>query len=59
MTMNFYERFGSYYNGRLNEANVRWTYRANERLSFSFSQQWNRFQLPIAGGDFSVLFGGF
>ncbi len=48
LTMSFYERFGSYYNGRLNEARVRWSYRANERLSFDFSQQWNRFQLPIA-----------
>jgi hypothetical protein len=59
LTMSFYERFGSYYNGRLNEARVRWSYRANERLSFDFSQQWNRFRLPIEGGNFSVLFGGF
>ena len=59
LTMSFYERFGSYYNGRLNEARVRWSYRANERLSFDFSQQWNRFRLPVPGGDFSVLFGGF
>ena len=58
LTMSFYERFGSYYNGRLNEARVRWSYRANERLSFDFSQQWNRFRLPVPGGDFSVLFGG-
>jgi len=59
LTMSFFERFGSYYNGRLNEARVRWSYRANERLSFDFSQQWNRFRLPIQDGDFSVLFGGF
>ena len=59
LTMSFYERFGSYYNGRLNEARVRWSYRASERLSFDFSQQWNRFRLPVGGGDFSVLFGGF
>jgi hypothetical protein len=52
-----YERFGTYYNGKLNEARVRSTYRANERLSFDFSEQWNRFRLPIPGGDFSVLFG--
>jgi hypothetical protein len=52
-----YERFGTYYSGKLNEARVRSTYRANERLSFDFSEQWNRFRLPIPGGDFSVLFG--
>jgi hypothetical protein len=59
LTMRFFERFGSYYNGRLNEARVRWSYRANERLSFDFSQQWNRFRLPVEGGNFDVLFGGF
>jgi len=59
LTMRFFERFGSYYNGNLNEARVRWSYRASERLSFDFSQQWNKFQLPVPGGDFSVLFGGF
>jgi hypothetical protein len=58
LMLNFYERFGSYYNGRLNEFNVRATYRANAKLSFSFSEQWNRFRLPVPGGNFSVLFGG-
>jgi len=53
----FYERFGSYYNGRLNEFRVRGGYRASERLSFSMGPQWNRFRLPVAGGDFSVVFG--
>ena len=57
--MNFFERFGSYYNGHLNEVRIRSTYRASERLSFDFSEQWNRFRLPIFGGDFSVVFGGF
>ena len=42
--MSFFERFGTYYNGRLNEARVRGTYRANERLSFSLAEQWNRFR---------------
>ncbi len=65
----FYERFGTYYNGHLNEARVRATYRRNERLSFSFAQQWNRFRLGAvtdangnilpASGNFSVLFGSF
>ena len=59
LTMRFFERFGSYYNGNLNEARVRWSYRASERLSFDFSQQWNKFQLPVPGGNFSVVFGGF
>jgi hypothetical protein len=52
-----YERFGSYYNGRLNELRVRAGYRASERLSFSIGPQWNRFRLPIADGNFSVVFG--
>jgi len=41
----------------LNELRVRGTYRANERLSFSIGPQWNRFRLPIANGNFSVVFG--
>jgi len=56
-TVSFYERFGTYYNGHLNEVRVRGTYRSNERLSFSLSEQWNRFRLPLTGGDFSVVFG--
>jgi len=55
LMMNLFERFGSYYNGHLNEARVRATYRANERLSFSFSEEWDRFRLPVPGGDFSVV----
>ena len=57
LTASFFERFGTYYNGGLNEARVRSTYRANERLSFNFSQQWNRFRLPVTSGNFSVLVG--
>jgi hypothetical protein len=59
LMMNFFERFGTYYNGHLNEARVRATYRANERVSFSFSEEWDRFRLPVPGGDFSVVVGGF
>jgi hypothetical protein len=55
LTVQFFERFGSYYNGRLNELRVRATYRANERLSFSVGPQWNRFRLT--DGNFSVVFG--
>jgi uncharacterized protein DUF5916 len=70
LMVSFYERFGTYYDGHLNEARVRATYRANERLSFNFAEQWNRFRLglvtgpagavlPGAAGDFSVVFGSF
>ncbi len=70
LMVSFFERFGTYYNGHLNEARVRATYRANERLSFNFAEQWNRFKLgivagpagavlPAAAGDFSVVFGSF
>jgi len=70
LTLNFFERFGNYYNGHLNEARVRATYRASERLSFNFAEQWNRFRLgatsdpagnplPLGSGDFSVVFGSF
>jgi hypothetical protein len=55
--LHFFERFGTYYNGHLNEARIRASYRPSERLSFDFSQQWDRFRLPISGGDFSVVFG--
>jgi len=51
------ERFGDYYDGSLNEARIRSGYRVNERLSFSFSEQWNRFRLPLTNGNFSVVFG--
>jgi hypothetical protein len=57
LTVQFYERFGSYYNGRLNELRMRGTYRANQRLSFSMGPQWNRFRLPLPDGNFSVIFG--
>jgi len=57
--VNFFERFGTYYSGHLNEARVRTTYRANERLSFSFSEEWDRFRLPVVCGNFSVVVGGF
>ena len=71
LTVNFFERFGSYYNGHLNEARVRATYRASERLSFNFAEQWNRFRLgmttdptgttvlPPSADNFSVVFGSF
>ena len=70
LMVNLYERFGSYYHGDLNEARIRATYRASERLSFNFAEQWNRFRLGITtdpsgnllsagSGNFSVVFGSF
>ena len=65
-TVNFFERFGSYYNGSLNETRIRASYRASSRLAFSFSEQWNRFHLLVTDGgmgslpqasNFSVVFG--
>jgi len=54
-----FERFGTYYSGRLNEARIRATYRANERLSFDFAEQWKSLSAAGSGGNFSVLFGNF
>ena len=71
LTFNLRERFGGYYNGKMNEAAARATYRASERLSFSIMQQWNRFELgttvdpggtiilPASAGHFSVVVGSF
>jgi hypothetical protein len=70
LMVSFFERFGTYYDGHLNEARVRANYRANERLSFSFAEQWNRFRLglvtdpagnllPSSAANFSVVFGSF
>ena len=70
LMVNFFERFGTYYDGHLNEARIRGTYRANERLSFNLAEQWNRFRLGIvsdsgghllspSSGNFSVVFGSF
>ena len=66
ITASLYERFGGYYNGRLNELRLRTTYRANQRLAFGFSEQWNKFHLGVTDGtagaipafqNFSVVFG--
>ncbi len=56
--LHFFERFGTYYNGRLNEVRIRASYRPSKRLSFDFSQQWDRFRLPLPNGNFSVVLAG-
>jgi hypothetical protein len=54
-TYNFFERFGGYYAGTLNEFRVRANYRATEKFSISGSETWDRFRLPPLNGNFSVV----
>lgn len=41
----FFERFGTYYNGTLNEFRVRGTYHPNMHLSLTATPEWDRFKL--------------
>ena len=54
-TYNFFERFGGYYAGTLNEFRVQANYRATEKFSISGSETWDRFRLPLPNGNFSVV----
>jgi hypothetical protein len=54
-TYNFFERFGGYYAGTLNEFRMRANYRPNAKLSLSAMETWDRFRLPVTGGSFSVV----
>ena len=54
-TYNFFERFGGYYGGTLNEFRVRANYRATSKFSVSASETWDRFRLPLEHGRFSVV----
>jgi len=54
-TYNFFERFGGYYGGTLNEFRVRANYRPTAKFSISASATWDRFRLPLANGNFSVM----
>ncbi|HKS66676.1 MAG TPA: DUF5916 domain-containing protein, partial [Candidatus Acidoferrales bacterium] len=54
-TYNFFERFGGYYGGTLNEFRVRANYRPTTKFSISASETWDRFRLPLANGNFSVI----
>ena len=51
-TYNFFERFGGYYGGTLNEFRVRANYRPTAKFSISASETWDRFRLRE--GKFSV-----
>ena len=54
-TYNFFERFGGYYGGTLNEFRVRTNYRPTAKFSVSTITTWNRFRLPLVNGNFSVV----
>ena len=54
-TYNFFERFGGYYGGTLNEFRVRANYRPTAKFSVSASETWDRFRLPLPDGNFSVV----
>ena len=54
-TYNFFERFGGYYGGTLNEFRVRANYRPTAKFSVSASETWDRFRLPLPNGNFSVV----
>ena len=51
----FNERFGTYYNGTLNELTVRQRYHPNPRISFTATETWDRFRL--AGQPYDVYVG--
>ena len=55
LTYSFFERFGSYYGGTLNEFRVRTNYRPTAKFSISASETWDRFRLPLPNGNFSVV----
>ena len=54
-TYNFFERFGGYYGGTLNEFRVRVNYRPTAKFSISASDTWDRFRLPLPSGNFSIV----
>src|SRR6516162_4952713 len=55
VTYNFFDRFGSYYGGTLNEFRVRVNYRPTTKFSISASETWDRFRLPLPNGNSSIV----
>lgn len=51
----FFERFGTYYNGRLNEFRTRVNYRPTTKISLAAVHTWDRFRFPE--GVFNVHVG--
>ena len=45
-TYNFFERFGGYYGGTLNEFRIRANYRPAAKFSIAASETWDRFACP-------------
>jgi hypothetical protein len=58
-TYSFFERFGGYYGGSLNEFRVQANYRPTAQFSLSACETWDRFRLPLPQGDFSVVLASF
>jgi hypothetical protein len=54
-TYSFFERFGGYYGGTLNEFRVRANCRPTAKFSVSTTVTWDRFRLPVSNGNFSVV----
>jgi hypothetical protein len=52
-TFNLFNRFGTYYDGRLIESSVRTNYRPSSRFSLATAARWNNFSLRE--GNFSVV----
>jgi hypothetical protein len=51
----FFERFGSYYNGTLNESRIRGNYRPTPKVSLAGVETWDRFRL--GGKNYNVHIG--
>ncbi|HXI91993.1 MAG TPA: DUF5916 domain-containing protein [Blastocatellia bacterium] len=51
----FFERFGTFYNGRLNEFRVRTSYRPTAKISLAAVETWDRFR--FGNGIFNVHIG--
>lgn len=55
LTYHFFERFGGYHGGTLNEFKMGENYRPTARFSVAAAQSWDRFVLPLPNGNFSVV----
>lgn len=51
----FYERWGGYYGGSLNEFRVHGNYPPTAKFSISVSETWDRYRFPLPNGNFSVV----
>jgi Domain of unknown function (DUF5916)/Carbohydrate family 9 binding domain-like len=46
LRVRFFERFGTYYNGKLNEFRTRVNYRPTTKISIAAVHEWDRFRFP-------------